>query len=161
MVTPFRVGKIQSYVPRKRLKYFCTTIEPGAYLVDAFPFLRHLLAWFQGLQKHGMDWSLMLSEAPFKYVQGAKTDATRGCVVAEALEEETLEENGALPEVDELIEWSSDSGGHGIDTTSSVLASFLLAMTTSPGCMQESSGRTFVNARKWGLTDHKPPYHSC
>lgn len=75
------------------IKHFCTTIEPGTYLVDAFPSckpfglsqglwclraqVRHLPAWFPGAGFKGTAkaWYALVtdaSEAPFKYAQGAK-----------------------------------------------------------------------------------------
>ncbi|KAF9790925.1 cytochrome P450 [Thelephora terrestris] len=115
------------------LRYFTMILEPGAYLVDTLSFLKYLPNWFPGagFKRTAIEWRALLAEtsgALFNRVPRTKADAGRGCLVSDS-----LEENGTLPEVEELVRWSSFTlFAAGIDTISSVLTCFFLAMTMFP-----------------------------
>jgi len=115
------------------LRYFTTILEPGAYIVDTLPFLRYLPDWFPGasFKRTAKEWRALItgtSEALFDRVPRVKTDAGQGCLVTDA-----LEENATLPDVEELVRWSYFTlFAAGIDTMSSIITSFFLAMTMFP-----------------------------
>lgn len=117
----------------KAIDYFTAVLEPGAYLVDALPFLKYLPSWMPGagFKRIAKERRALIGntcDALFKRARQTKTSVGRRCLVSDA-----LEEHGSLPESEELIKWSCFTlFAGGIDTTASVLTSFFLAMTVCP-----------------------------
>ncbi|KAL2819386.1 cytochrome P450 [Aspergillus granulosus] len=162
-----RTDPLLDYI-EKALKRFIPALAPGRWLVDAFPFLRHIPAWFpgagfrrfaQGL-KHDLE---SLVELPFCFVKKQiKAGSAETSYVSSLLgDKANTITPGSKEETD--IKWSAVSlyfGGS--DTTVSTITSLFLAMVLNPDVQrraQEEIDRVVGRDRLPGFADrNKLPY---
>ena len=120
--------------------------QPGAFIVDVLPFLRHLPTWFPGARgfhstaKHFRETVTELVEKPYAFVKAkmAAGDA-QPCYVSALLEKYDKEGQGLTPEQEFVIKWSASSlYTGGADTTNSSIQSFFLAMLLHPHVLQRA-----------------------
>ncbi|OCB91350.1 cytochrome P450 oxidoreductase [Sanghuangporus baumii] len=145
--------------------------QPGAFVVDVLPFLRHLPTWFPGarrfhaIAKHFRETVTELVEKPFAFVKMQIANGTaEPSYVASLLEKYDKEGNGVLsPEQECVIKWSASSlytGGS--DTTVSAIQAFFLAMLLHPHVLERAQAEIDSltrGARLPGFADReKLPY---
>lgn len=121
--------------------------QPGAFVVDILPFLRHLPTWFPGarrfhaIAKHFRETVTELVEKPYTFVKMQVANGTaEPSYVSTLLEKYGNEGCGAIsPEHECAIKWSASSlytGGS--DTTVSAIQSFFLAMLLHPHVLERA-----------------------
>lgn len=139
---------------------FSLVTTPGAFVVDIFPFLRHL-PWFK-LKTEVKAWRKLLSdfvELPMKFVYD-KMQSGEGqpCLVSRWLEREVKpnEQAEGLAQYNEsLIKWGAMSlYGGGSDTTVSAISLFFAAMTLYPAVQAKAQ----AEIAKIVGTDRLPTY---
>ncbi|EIW83661.1 CyP450 monooxygenase [Coniophora puteana RWD-64-598 SS2] len=103
---------------------------PGAALVNALPFLRHLPSWFPGagFKRYANICRAMTREmrdAPYDFVKKNSADGTgQHCIVQEMIE------NGE--EVDVIKSVAGTSYAAAVETSSSAMSAFMMAMVLFP-----------------------------
>ncbi|CAL1708513.1 unnamed protein product [Somion occarium] len=122
-------------IVEKAMQGFAKASEPGAFLVDYFPVLKHIPDWVPGagfkrvaqLMRNDLE---RLYNVPFNFVKQSMKDGN----VTPSFTSTYLEEKGTpTKEDEELIKAAAASlYSGGADTTPSSLASFILAMTLHP-----------------------------
>ncbi|GAB1520338.1 hypothetical protein RhiTH_003412 [Rhizoctonia solani] len=106
----------------------------GNYLVDSYPFLRHLPTWLPGMgfKTKAFEWSklpLGMANIPFEWT---KKQMAAGIAIPSFLSE-LLEQNVDGRRGEEIIKWTAASMyGGGAHTTVGVLNNFILAMLLYP-----------------------------
>ncbi|KAJ1309213.1 hypothetical protein OPQ81_004882 [Rhizoctonia solani] len=117
---------------------FSITATPGTWMVDSFPFLRHL-PW-TSFKAKAREWRKLIDDfisTPMNFVhERMKTGDGVPCLAARWVEREIKEkENGEEPTEDNksLVEWASAAIVlAGTDTTASALTTFFALMTFHP-----------------------------
>ncbi|KAF8814215.1 cytochrome P450 [Phlegmacium glaucopus] len=116
------------------LLQFSLATAPGSFLVDIFPPLKYLPAWFPGagFKRTAVHWAQTVTsmvEAPFKFVKEQMASGTAEPSFTSRL----LGEPHLTAEQEYNIKWSAASMyGGGSDTTVSSIYAFVLAMTVYP-----------------------------
>ncbi|KZT41974.1 cytochrome P450 [Sistotremastrum suecicum HHB10207 ss-3] len=115
---------------------FGKATEPGAWLVDFLPPLKHVPSWFPfpSFQKTALAWRATLNDLVEKPFNLVKSQMSRGTTPTSFVRE-LLEHKGAtISEEDEFtIKWAATSlYSGGSDTTVSALHTFFLAMVMFP-----------------------------
>ncbi|KAL3462651.1 cytochrome P450 [Aspergillus heterothallicus] len=161
------VDPLLDYI-EKALERFIPALVPGTWLVDAFPFLRHIPIWFPGARfrriAQGLKHDLAsLTDLPVCFVKRQlKAGNHEPSYVSNLLGDTT---NTVAPGSQEEndIKWSAVSlyfGGS--DTTVSTITSLFLAMALNPEvqrCAQEEIDRVVGRDRLPGFADrNKLPY---
>ncbi|CEL10680.1 hypothetical protein ASPCAL13795 [Aspergillus calidoustus] len=119
------------------MEQFSLAVQPGKWLVDMLPILKHIPAWFPGagfqrtaqrFQKH----SNALADVPFAFVQRRMKQP--GFETSSFLSNLLRDERIAPGSADEVnAKWSAGSlYGGGADTTVSTILSFFLTMALFP-----------------------------
>jgi cytochrome P450 len=120
--------------------------QPGAFIVDVLPFLRHLPTWFPGARgfhstaRYFLDTVTELVEKPYAFVKArmASGDATP-CYVSALLEKYDKEGTGLTPEQEFAVKWSASSlYTGGADTSVSAVQSFFLAALLYPQVIERA-----------------------
>ncbi|KAM5534862.1 hypothetical protein V8D89_011417 [Ganoderma adspersum] len=117
----------------KSMEDFGVIFAPGAFMADAFPFLRHVPSWFPGAgwKKAAMKYRetfFAMVELPYKWVREQMAAGTTHPSFASAL----LEGNEDV-EREYLIKMTAASlYAGGADTTVAAITNFFLAMTCFP-----------------------------
>ncbi|THH01147.1 hypothetical protein EW145_g6967 [Phellinidium pouzarii] len=114
--------------------------QPGAFLVDILPFLRHIPEWIPGagFQKTARRFRATVTELvekPYAFVrQQIAVSAAAPSYVSALLEKFDPEGRGSLtPDEERVVKWSASSlYTGGADTTVSAIQSFFLAMLMHP-----------------------------
>ncbi|KAH0580683.1 hypothetical protein H2248_002170 [Termitomyces sp. 'cryptogamus'] len=116
---------------------------PGATVVNALPFLRHIPTWFPGAQFHHFAaecraYASEMVEVPFKYVK----DKMATGIESSSLTERLLKQNDvlgtmALTEADIKSTMATAFLG-GADTTVSVAGTFIYAMLVNPEAQRKA-----------------------
>ncbi|KAF8158876.1 cytochrome P450 [Mycena galopus ATCC 62051] len=119
------------------------SILPGSFIVNTFPFLRHLPSWLPGCDFHrfARDTSKLLDKVknvPFDFVrQNMRDGAGRSSVLSELLEHNDT--NGGSKERESMMK---DVTGMvyaaGVDTTVATLSVFFMAMALNPKVVQKA-----------------------
>ena len=121
--------------------------QPGAFIVDVLPFLRHLPAWFPGARgfhttaKHFRETVTELVEKPYAFVKMQIANGTaEPSYVSSLLEKYDKEGNGVIsPEQEYAIKWSASSlYTGGADTTVSSIQAFFVAMMLHPHVLERA-----------------------
>ncbi|KAJ7505167.1 cytochrome P450 [Mycena galericulata] len=119
------------------VKRLSESIHPGAFAVNAFPFLRHLPSWLPGCHFHrfAQGTSTLLAEmqnAPFDFVrQNMRDGVGRFSVLAELLER--YDSLGGSEAQEKMIKEVAATAYVGAaDTTAAALVTFFLAMALNP-----------------------------
>ncbi|EIN03940.1 CyP450 monooxygenase [Punctularia strigosozonata HHB-11173 SS5] len=123
---------------QRNFEYLTIGATPFRWMVDIIPALRHVPAWVPGAEFKRVAraarecWQVML-EAPLAYAKAAiETGTAPVCLVSKCLE--GSEKSGLSPEVHEG--YVKNAAGivyvAGMDTTSSALHAFILAMVLHP-----------------------------
>jgi len=113
---------------------FCRAALPAAFLVNFFPVLRYVPAWFPGagFKRIAALWrekTMKLVDLPYEMV---KSDMAKG-KAPESFLRSALEEAHQDPKQEELAKWAAASMySGGADTTVSATTSFWLAMSLYP-----------------------------
>ncbi|CAG7851800.1 O-methylsterigmatocystin oxidoreductase Short=OMST oxidoreductase; AltName: Full=Aflatoxin B synthase; AltName: Full=Aflatoxin biosynthesis protein Q; AltName: Full=Cytochrome P450 64 [Serendipita indica DSM 11827] len=131
---------------------FSQAAAPGAWLVDIFPWMRHIPAWFPGarFQRIAREWKAVndyLHSKPYNDVKAQMAAGTHhGSVTSHLLtnaQSSTVDEDGEVVVLDDeeenRIMWvvgAIYSGG--ADTTVSALTTFVLAMVLYPGAQHKA-----------------------
>ncbi|RPD57200.1 CyP450 monooxygenase [Lentinus tigrinus ALCF2SS1-7] len=120
-------------------------IVSGGFLVDYFPFLRHMPSFFPGCGFHKLfaKWrkdNKLLREMPFmRYKDAVSRDKAPACILSEVVS--SADENGKESKSD-LEEVGNDVMSSvfeaGSDTTASVLKTFCLAMSLYPDVQKKA-----------------------
>ncbi|KDQ62054.1 hypothetical protein JAAARDRAFT_448042 [Jaapia argillacea MUCL 33604] len=116
------------------MQQFSILTTPNAFLVDAFPILRHIPNWFPGatFKRLAIEYKKTLTDmatVPFLYTKGQVATGTAQPSFASTL----LENTELTEEQEESIKWTAAAlYGGGSDTTVSSIYTFFLAMTLYP-----------------------------
>ncbi|GJE96382.1 cytochrome P450 [Phanerochaete sordida] len=120
------------------------TCNPGSYLVNIMPFLKHIPEWFPGakFQRDAKVWRKYITELRDKPFAIAKERTLRGespdCAAKSLLESlQTGEDAGSYTEDDIKFALGSMYAG-GSDTTVSALGSFLLGVVLNPAIQKRA-----------------------
>ncbi|KAF8158888.1 cytochrome P450 [Mycena galopus ATCC 62051] len=131
------------YLAEESLKKLASSVLPGAFAVNTFPFLRHLPAWFPGCGFHhsARDTYALIDEmknAPFDFVrQNMRDGVGRASVLRELLEENDT--HGGSRERENIIkEVAAIAYAGAADTTPTTLVVFILAMALNPEIMRKA-----------------------
>lgn len=140
---------------------------PGNYLVDTFPFLRHLPTWLPGMgfkieAQKGSQYPLKMVEEPYQW---ARKQMSEGHAVPSFLSG-LLSQNQNGEDGEDLIKWTTGSmynaGSH---TTVGTLRNFILAMILYPEVARkarEEMDRVVGTERLPGMADRgNLPYLEC
>ncbi|KAF9261074.1 cytochrome P450 [Marasmius fiardii PR-910] len=119
--------------------------HPGAFLVDIFPIMKHIPAWFPfaGFQKKAQYWKKAVVEmrnAPFALVESCLKQGTASPSFVTNLlndiqlryEEKTLKKESLVSETEMLRNCAGLGYAAGAESTVSALSSFILAMVLHP-----------------------------
>ncbi|CAE6452460.1 unnamed protein product [Rhizoctonia solani] len=112
----------------------------GNYLVDSYPFLRHLPEWLPGMgfRVKAREWSKLpnkMANDPFEWTKKQMTTGT----AAPSFLSELLEQNQDGHYAEEIIKWTAASMyGGGAHTTAGILNNFILAMLLYPKVAQKA-----------------------
>ncbi|KAK7055270.1 cytochrome P450 [Favolaschia claudopus] len=104
---------------------------PGNFIVDFFPFLKHLPSWvpFIKLAAHGRDMVSKLVTEPYEHV---KRNVSQG-IARPSVTEQLLRTFDQTPENEHHIKWSMGSlYGAGAETTYATTLIFMMAMALHP-----------------------------
>ncbi|KII86264.1 hypothetical protein PLICRDRAFT_55999 [Plicaturopsis crispa FD-325 SS-3] len=118
----------------KAIAQFSECTIPGAFLVDVFPILRYVPAWFPGagFKKLAKEWRQTLqdmAEEPYKFVLKQMDAGT----AVPSFTHDLLQTKDFTDEEKVAIKWSATSVyAGGADTTVSVIHAFFQAMTLYP-----------------------------
>lgn len=122
------------------VEIFASVTLPGAWLVDAVPWLKYLPDWmpgtgFKSVARQGRQVVTASAEVPFRFTKQHTSDTDfsptqpEPSVVGELLH--TAQKDKSIS--DEVIQWTASSlYGAGVDTTGSTLRTFFLAMSVYP-----------------------------
>ncbi|OCH91269.1 cytochrome P450, partial [Obba rivulosa] len=122
-------------IAERAMQGFARASEPGAFLVDSFPFLKHLPDWVPGTGwkaevRQMWEDRECLYDVPFDFVQDQMRN---GEVTPSFTSTYLLEKITPSPVDEELIKAAAASlYSGGADTTPSTLSSFILAMALHP-----------------------------
>ena len=139
-----RIDSLDSLVVRQRMdfmQYAASLNVPGAYLVEAFPFLKHVpdmfAPWKVAIKQKGIE----EAKANMQLVEDVKQDIAEaqktGSTIANSLTKQLLENRKADPSAFAMLnerEFSQVPAslfGAGADTTASTLCSAVLALVTN------------------------------
>ncbi|KAJ6598116.1 cytochrome P450 [Mycena vulgaris] len=119
------------------VKMLGDSVLPGAFLVNTFPFLRHLPSWFPGcgFQRYAQNTFQKLAEmqnAPFDFVRQNMRDDVVGLSVLGQLLEKNDAQGGSKAQEKVLKEVTAMAYSAAADTTASALTTFFLAMAINP-----------------------------
>ncbi|ELU38334.1 cytochrome P450 [Rhizoctonia solani AG-1 IA] len=112
----------------------------GNYIVDSYPFLRHLPTWLPGMnfKKQAEEWSkypARMAQEPFDWT---KQQMRTGQAVPSFLSG-LLEQNKDGPSGEDVIKWTSASMySAGAHTTVGTISNFLLAMILYPDVLRKA-----------------------
>ncbi|OJJ48126.1 hypothetical protein ASPZODRAFT_2123095 [Penicilliopsis zonata CBS 506.65] len=118
------------------LSQFVLAVEPGAWLVDSFPWLKYLPEWFPGAGFHrtAREWGqtlALVAEQPYAFVvhqMGQGNNETS--YVSKHIEDLN---HKPTPDEEHTIKWTAATMfAGGSDTTPSILSVFFLAMALFP-----------------------------
>jgi len=116
---------------------FFKATRPGAYLVDSFPILKYIPAWFPGagFKKEAKEVRARVNQTrdvPFRDVkQQLRAGKARPSFVANSLSALGIDDE-SNEDVDAVKRVAVGIMGGGVDTTSSTLSCFILAMALYP-----------------------------
>ncbi|EJD06297.1 cytochrome P450 oxidoreductase [Fomitiporia mediterranea MF3/22] len=131
----------------KGISQISMAAQPGAFIVDVLPFLRHLPTWFPGARsfhstaKYFKETVTELVEKPFAFVKmQVASGVAEPSYVSALLEKYDKEGTGVLtPEQEHAIKWSASSlYTGGADTTVSAIQAFFLAMLLHPHVLERA-----------------------
>ncbi|KAI9456445.1 cytochrome P450 [Boletus coccyginus] len=120
-------------IAEKALEGMAKAAAPGAFLVDVFPWLKHVPDWLPGagFQKKAANWKkyvLEMRDAPFTAVQKALAAGTASpCFVTHLMNDEKTNED-----VEIIRGCAGLAYAAGAESTVSSLSSFFLAMVLHP-----------------------------
>ncbi|KIK35267.1 hypothetical protein CY34DRAFT_812300 [Suillus luteus UH-Slu-Lm8-n1] len=122
---------------RESLEISAMLSQPGRWLVEAIPSLRFLPSWFPGagFKRVAFDLGQKLSRLDTIPFNWAKQQIHNGSYTHSFVSEQLLPEDGSTvsAQQEEITKWCSQGlYGGGVDTTSSSLMSFILAMLLYP-----------------------------
>ncbi|KZS97116.1 cytochrome P450 [Sistotremastrum niveocremeum HHB9708] len=129
-------------VVNEAMAQFSRATEPGAWLVDLMPWLRHVPSWFPGGHFHHIaaKWRVTLNAMANNPFEMVKKEIANG-IVRPSFTRDLLVEKGPnlSPEEEMTIKWAAASlYSGGADTVSSALSSFFLAMTQNPRALKRA-----------------------
>ncbi|KZS88921.1 cytochrome P450 [Sistotremastrum niveocremeum HHB9708] len=115
---------------------FSASTEPGAWLVDLMPSLKHIPTWFPlaGFRRTALKWRATLEEMAEKPYAMVKAQMAAG-TAHPSFTRELLEDKGSsiTAEENHTIKWAAASlYSGGADTTVSAIYTLFLAMTLNP-----------------------------
>lgn len=122
------------------VEIFASVTLPGAWLVDAVPWLKYLPDWmpgtsFKSVARQARQVVTASAEVPFRFTKQHASDTdfsptqSEPSFVGELLR--TAQKDKSIS--DEVIQWTASSlYGAGVDTTGSTLRTFFLAMSVYP-----------------------------
>ncbi|EMD34724.1 hypothetical protein CERSUDRAFT_116918 [Gelatoporia subvermispora B] len=128
-------------IAERAMQGFARASEPGAFLVDNFPILKHLPDWVPGTPfkkeaRRMYEDRKRLYDVPFDLVQKAMKHGEAPLSFTSAY---LLEKGSPSPVEEELIKAAAASlYSGGADTTPSTLSSFILAMTLHPAVQERA-----------------------
>ncbi|KAI0061732.1 cytochrome P450 [Artomyces pyxidatus] len=112
---------------------------PGAFLVNDFPFLRHLPGWLPGMRfkaivQEAKGVAREMIKSPFSFVkENIRKGTNRPCFVVENLKKLDDESNEIA-----IAHVAAATYGAGAHTTASILRTFLLALALNPDVQQKA-----------------------
>jgi len=127
------------------MENFTQVATPGSFLVDVFPSLKHLPAWFPGtgFQRYAAIWRHRVQQLAHEPMPTVKKNMAAGthapCFTSKLLEDVENKEE------EEVLRWSApDLHAGGADTSVAALQTFYLAMTLHP--IIQEKGQAEINA---------------
>ncbi|KAI0642617.1 cytochrome P450 [Trametes meyenii] len=119
---------------------------PGRYLVETFPFLRHIPSWFPGatFKREAKAWKpevYALRDAAFDHVKREMAQGTASPSIAASLLEKAADEkdvDGKISQEDMYRNITGIAYLTGADTTFSSVQAFFLAMAMHPSAQQKA-----------------------
>ncbi|KAM5539711.1 hypothetical protein V8D89_006524 [Ganoderma adspersum] len=120
---------------------FSEAFQPGKFLIETLPFLRHLPSWIPGatVKRKGVAWRPVvwkLVEEPWKFVMAAMKEGTARPSMASFLMANVPQSYGETDDVseEEAIYRGTTATAYagGADTTLSTVQTFFLAMAANP-----------------------------
>jgi len=111
--------------------------NPGAFLLDIVPFLKHVPEWFPGAgfrrkARIWRGWSTQMSVAPFMAVKKAMNAGTAQPSFTASLMEEAAYKEDSTQYEDDVRGTGAACYSAGSDTTVSAIHTFMLAMVLNP-----------------------------
>lgn len=113
---------------------FSLASQPGAWLVDLVPFLRHIPAWVPGagFQRQATEWRTTLTQMADGPHNRVKEEMAAG-KAKPSFTLQHLEDENLSAEEEDIVKWAAASlYSGGADTTVSGISIFFLAMTLFP-----------------------------
>ncbi|KDQ62053.1 hypothetical protein JAAARDRAFT_122537 [Jaapia argillacea MUCL 33604] len=126
----------------RAMKQFSIMTTPNAFLVDAFPILRHVPSWFPGagfkrIAAEYKETCTDMANLPFEYVK--QQMASSAGTALPSFSSNHLESGKLTEEQDSIIKWAACSlYAGGSDTTVSAIYTFFLAMTLFPDIQKKA-----------------------
>ncbi|KAG6840387.1 hypothetical protein C0991_007048, partial [Blastosporella zonata] len=158
-------------IAEKALAGMAEAANPGAFLVDLLPFLKHVPEWVPGagFQRKAREWKAAVYEmrdAPFETAMRAiKKGVASPNVVSNLINDLETESTATLEDNFELIKACAGmSYAAGTESTLSALSSFVLAILLHPEVQvkaQEELDRVIGNSRLPEFSDRKDLPYIC
>ncbi|KAF7348405.1 O-methylsterigmatocystin oxidoreductase [Mycena sanguinolenta] len=145
------------------------SLLPGAFAVNAFPFLRHFPSWFPGCGFHrfARETAKILDEmknAPFEFVrQNMRDGVGRSCVLSELLDHNDTQCGGSK-EREEMIEnVTGFAYTAAAESTSAILVLFIMTMALNPEVVKKAQNEidTVVGAGVLPGFEHRTALPYC
>ncbi|KZT42515.1 cytochrome P450 [Sistotremastrum suecicum HHB10207 ss-3] len=129
-------------VVNEAMEQFSRASEPGVWLVDLIPWLKHVPTWFPGAQFHhtAAKWRLTLNAMANDPFEMVKQEISAGIGRPSFTRDLLVEKGQNLSTEEEVtIKWAAASlYSGGADTVASALSSFFLAMTQNPRVLRRA-----------------------
>ncbi|KAJ7644020.1 cytochrome P450 [Roridomyces roridus] len=119
-------------------------VQPGAFAVNSFPFLRHIPAWIPGcggFHEFARDTRIVIAEhldAPFDFVQKNMRDGAYTTSMLSKILERIELHGGSVAEEQVAKEVAAVTYSAGFDTTSAAVSSFFVAMARNPDVQRKA-----------------------
>ncbi|KAF9044252.1 cytochrome P450 [Panaeolus papilionaceus] len=127
----------------RALRSISDATVPGTFLVDFFPVMKYIPAWFPGasFQRQAREWRKLKDEvvnAPFDHVKRLIRSGDATTCMLTSLIDAIPDGVNQVDEEEKAKELCSVAFGAGADTTVSVMQSFFLAMAMHPDVMRKA-----------------------
>ncbi|KAF7346445.1 O-methylsterigmatocystin oxidoreductase [Mycena sanguinolenta] len=144
---------------------------PGRFMVNIFPFLRHVPAWFPGagFQNYFRDTRRLLlemKEEPFQYVKQNMQNGTERQSIVRELVEENNAEGGSKEQEIMIRDVTGVAYAAAVESTNATILVFMLAMAQNPRIMRKAQAEldavvglgTIVLPNIWGMVNDESKY---
>ncbi|TFK48755.1 cytochrome P450 [Heliocybe sulcata] len=138
--SPWESGDPLVELVDKVMLHFSIMTAPKAFLVDIFPILKYIPAWFPGarFKRLAAEYApgfVAVAEVPMTYVKEQMSEGTAGPSFVSGF----LEDGDLTPEKEDVVKCAAGSMyAGGADTTVSSVMTFFLAMTLYPDAQKKA-----------------------